>query len=126
MGMTYEKIKIRNIVKKTEVEELEAKVDNGATMLVIPKDVVDKLDFPFLKKIKVKYADEREEERDVVWGVEVELCGRRSVFNAIVDSSKKYALVGGGVLEELDLIIEPRSKRVYPNPRSEIEMAEIE
>ena len=74
----------------------------------------------------MKYANEETEEKDVVWGVEVEMCDRKGIFEAVVEPNKRYALVGAIVMETLDLIIEPRSLQIYPNPRSELPMAEIE
>jgi len=43
-----------------------------------------------------------------------------------VEPKKNYALIGAVVMEALDLIVEPRSLGVYPNPRSSLPMAEIE
>ena len=40
--------------------------------------------------------------------------------------AKAYALLGAVVMETLDLIVEPRDLRIYPNPRSRLPMAEIE
>ncbi|HEX30691.1 hypothetical protein J7M22_04440 [Candidatus Poribacteria bacterium] len=126
MGITYTRIKIRNPIKETEPEELTAKVDTGATILVLPGEVVERHGFPKIRRQVVKYANEETAERDVVWGVEVEVCGRKGVFEAIVEPDKSYALLGAIVMEALDLIIEPRDLKVYPSPRSKLPMAEIE
>ena len=40
--------------------------------------------------------------------------------------AEAYALLRAVVMETLDLIVEPRDLRVYPNPRSKLPMAEIE
>ena len=47
------------------------------------------------------------------------------VFEAVVMPDKTYALLGAIVMESLDLIIEPRGLGLYPNPRSDIPMAEL-
>jgi len=44
----------------------------------------------------------------------------------LVQPNKKYALIGVVVMETLDLIVEPRSLGIYPNPRSAFPMAEVE
>jgi predicted aspartyl protease len=106
--------------------ELEGKVDTGATLLVLPEYVANDLGLPIIRKQIVKYANEETDERNVVWGVEVTLCDRKGVFEAIVEPKKKYALIGAVVMETLDLIVEPRSLGVYPNPRSVLPMAEVE
>ncbi|MFN8489125.1 MAG: hypothetical protein U0350_16175 [Caldilineaceae bacterium] len=56
----------------------------------------------------------------------IEICGRRGVFEAIVEPAKAYTLIGAVVIESLDLIVEPRGLGIYPNPRSELPMAEVE
>jgi len=60
-----------------------------------------------------------------VYGVELEICGRKGVFEAVVEPAKTYALLGAVVMEALDLIVEPRDLRICPNPRSKLPMAEI-
>ena len=95
-------------------------------MLVLPQSVVDELKLPVERTTTVKYANEITAQRDVVWGVEVEICGRKGVFEAVVEPNKTYALLGAIVMETLDLIVEPRALKIYPNPRSVLPMAEIE
>ena len=126
MGIIYTKLKIRNPLTNSETIDVEAKIDTGATLLVLPKSVTDKLGFPKIRRQVVKYANETTEEKDIVWGVEVELCNRKGVFEAVVEPNKNYALIGAVVMETLDLIVEPASLQVYPNPRSKLPMAELE
>ncbi len=126
MGLIYTKIKIRNLLTKSDYVEVDSKINTGATLLVLPEKVVKELDLPVIRQQNVKYANEEVQERDVVWGVEVTLCNRTGVFEAIVEPKKNYALIGAVVMEALDLIVEPRSLGVYPNPRSRLPMAEIE
>lgn len=127
MGVAYATIKVRQFLKEKESIELRVKVDSGATMLVIPGWLQDRFGFPILRKQSVKYADERIEQRDVVANVEVEVCNRIGVFSAVVEPKKEYGLLGAVVMEELDLILEPRELKLYPNPRSpDLPMAEIE
>ena len=124
--MVYTNIKLKNALTDSEAVELDAKVDTGATLLVIPGDVSEEFQFPIIRKQNVKYANAETAQRDVVWGVEVEICDRKGVFEAVVEPNKRYALVGAIVMEALDLIVEPRSLQIYPNPRSKLPMAEIE
>jgi len=119
-------VKVRNIIAGSEEVELRVKVDCGATMLVIPGWLQENLDFPTIRKQQVKYANEKRETKDVVYGVEVEICGRKTVTTAVVEPQKEYGLLGAIVMEELDLIVEPRELKIYPNPRSpDIPVAEI-
>jgi len=126
MGIVYTTIKIRNPLTNSETLELNAKVDTGATLLVLPGNIQNELNFPIIRTQTVKYANEETAEKDIVCAVELEICGRKGWFEAVIESNKKYALIGEVVMETLDLIIEPRDLGVYPNPRSKLPMAEIE
>ncbi|WP_449416982.1 hypothetical protein [Phormidium nigroviride] len=126
MGIIYTTLKIRNPLTNSEIVELEAKVDTGATLLVLPESTALHFNFPKIRKQIVKYANEETAERDIVWGVEVEVCNRKGWFEAIVEPGKKYALLGAIIMDTLDLIIDPRGLQIYPNPRSpSLPMAEI-
>jgi predicted aspartyl protease len=127
MGIFYETILVRNILKGGEPIELPVKVDTGATMLVLPGWLQEQLQFPVIRRQLVRYANEETAEREVVYGVEVTVCGRTGVFEAVIEPAKRYGLLGAIVLEALDLIADPRSQRLYVNPRSpDLPMAEIE
>jgi predicted aspartyl protease len=127
MGVTYTTIKVKQFLSDGGPMELRVKVDSGATMLVIPGWIQEKFNFPIIRKQSVKYADERREQRDVAASVEIEVCNRKGVFEAIVEPKKEYGLLGAVVMEVLDLMLEPRELKLYPNPRSpDIPMAEIE
>ncbi|MCS3918551.1 hypothetical protein Q2T83_07665 [Fervidibacter sacchari] len=127
MGIFYETILVRNILKGGEPIELTVKVDTGATMLVLPGWLQEQLQFPVIRRQLVRYANEETVEREVVYGVEVTVCGRTGVFEAVIEPAKRYGLLGAIVLEALDLIADTRSQRLYVNPRSpDLPMAEIE
>ena len=126
MGIINATIKVRNVHRAEPVIELPARVDTGALFLVLPQSVAEELALPVARRQAVKYANEERAERDVVYDVGMEICGRKGVFEAIVEPAKTYALIGAIVMETLDLIVEPRGLRVYPNPRSDLPMAEIE
>jgi len=127
MGVFYETILVRNILKGGEPIELTVKVDTGATMLVLPGWLQEQLQFPVIRRQLVRYANEETVEREVVYGVEVTVCGRTGVFEAVIEPAKRYGSLGAIVLEALDLIADPRSQRLYVNPRSpDLPMAEIE
>jgi len=127
MGIFYETILVRNVLIGGEPVELSVKVDTGATMLVLPGWLQQQLQFPVIRTQMVRYANEETAEREVVYGIEVTLCERKGVFEAVIEPEKRYGLLGAIVMEALDLIADPRSQKLYVNPRSpQIPMAEIE
>jgi len=56
----------------------------------------------------------------------VEMCGRAGEFNVLAAPEGAQPLVGQIVLEQLDLIVGPSTRKVIPNPRSpEMPMVEV-
>ena len=126
MGIINAELRLRNILTQGPMLLVPANVDTRATLLVLPESVSKELELPVIRTQTVKYANEDQADREVVYGVELEICDRKGVFEAIVEPNKTYALLGAVVMETLDLILEPRDLRIYPNPRSKLPMAEIE
>lgn len=89
-------------------------VDSGASRLVLPKQVVEKLGLTVSEYVKVKYADGRTGKRPLVQGVHVELQGRRSVFRATVEPKRDTALIGAIVLEDLDFLVDCEKQQLVP------------
>jgi predicted aspartyl protease len=79
-------------------------VDSGANQLVLPEKVAKELGVPIGPKIKVRYADGRRATRNLVGEVELELLGRKGIFQAVVEPRRKDALIGAIVLEALDFL----------------------
>lgn len=98
--------------------QLDALVDTGATMLVLPADVVARLGlFPDGYR-KVRYADGRIRELPWVSSIRIVILGRETVTNALVEDAGTTPLVGQIPLEELDLIVDPKSRELRVNPDS--------
>ena len=111
--------------KQVRRVRLRGVVDPGATRLVLPKKVVDRLGLAGTEKGKVRYAVRRVGKRDLVEGVYAEVQGRHGVFSAIVEPKRRSALIGAIVLEDFDFMVDCASRRLVPrDPRfivSEIE-----
>lgn len=104
--------------KQVRRVRLRGVVDPGATRLVLPKKVVDRLGLAGTEKVKVRYADRRVGKRDLVEGVYAEVQGRHGVFSAIVEPKRRSALIGAIVLEDFDFMVDCTSQRLVPrDPR---------
>lgn len=126
MGKITEVIKLTNLADPARAVEIEAAVDTGATMLVLPKNIIDQLGLEKIEEVKVKYADNHIGIKEIFGGIKLELKGRKGVFDALAENEGSQPLIGQLVLERLDLVIEPRAKVIIPNPRSpEMPMVEI-
>ena len=98
--------------------EIEALVDTGATMLVLPADVVRELGLRHKGTRPVRYANGKIAPVPWVSGVKLEVLGRDAVFDALVEAEGTTALMGQIPLEALDLIVDPKSRDVRVNPAS--------
>jgi predicted aspartyl protease len=87
-------------------------VDTAASHLVLPKRVATQLGVPVAGKASVRYADHRRSSRQVVENVQVELLGRHGNFKAVVEPRREDVLIGVIVLEDLDLLVDPRAQRL--------------
>jgi clan AA aspartic protease len=126
MGKVVEKVKIANLLWPAKSVTVEAIVDTGTTMMVLPQDIVDSLGLEKVEEVRVKYANNNVETKKIYGVVRLELKGRIGNFDVLAENMGSQPLIGQIVLERLDLVIEPSTKKVMPNPRSpEMPMVEI-
>jgi clan AA aspartic protease len=126
MGKITEKVKLTNLFDMTKTKEVEAVIDTGATMLVLPQDIIDELDLRKMREVRVRYANNETEIKSIYGVVTVEICGRAGEFNVLGEPEGAQPLIGQIILEQLDLIVDPSARKVIPNPRSpEMPMIEI-
>ncbi|HEV2950328.1 MAG TPA: aspartyl protease family protein [Gemmataceae bacterium] len=93
-------------------------VDSGATRLVLPGRVIDKLGLIPTGKVRVRYANNARAVRDAVKGVFVKLLGRDGVFTAVVEPKRRSAFIGAIVLEDLDFVVDCTTQKLVPrDPR---------
>ncbi|NCQ33292.1 MAG: clan AA aspartic protease, partial [Armatimonadetes bacterium] len=130
MGDVYVDVELENyddrvLVKRGHLETTEVRretkrllTDTGATMLMLPEDLVDALGLDRLGKIVVTYADERKEERPTAGVVTVRVKGRSMETRCVVGPPGSEALLGQVVLEELDLLVDSAQGKLVPRPES--------
>jgi clan AA aspartic protease len=122
MGLVMTKIRLTNFedVRKQQGTarsiEIEALVDTGAINLAIPEEVAEALGVPVVRRRRIRVADGRSFEADVVAGLQVEILGREVTAEAIVLPRGATALLGAVQLELLDLVVVPSTGEVVPNP----------
>jgi clan AA aspartic protease len=96
--------------------EMEALVDTGATLLVIPEEVAAFLGLPEVGKRPIRLADGRVRNFPVVGELRIEIFGRDMSTDAVVMPIGTTLLIGQVVLETLDLVVDPKSRDVLVNP----------
>ena len=126
MGKVLERIKLTNLLDPSRSEEVDAVVDTGATMLVLPQDLVDRLALRKVREAKVRHANREVQSKSIYGVVALEIQGRVGNFDVLAEVAGSQPLVGQIVLEELDLVMHPATKTLGPNPESpDMPMVEI-
>ena len=101
-------------VDKIRQTRISGVVDTGATRLGLPATVVSELGLPATGTIKVRFADGRQDQKQIVGDVQVRIQDRTSVFSAVVEPGRTDALIGAIVMEELDLIPNCTAQKLLP------------
>jgi clan AA aspartic protease len=126
MGKVIEKVKLTSLFDPEKSVEIEAVIDTGATMAVLPKDIVDRLGLKKIREVKVKYANNKVENKPIYGVATIEIMGRAANLDVLVEEKGSQPLIGQVLLELLDLVVDPRTRRLIPNPTSpEMPMMEI-
>ncbi len=110
----------RGLAPEDEIRtyKLEALVDTGAVMMLLPEDVVDELGLETQRTVRVSYADNRKEKRNVAGPVTVKIGDRSTNTDCIIGPSGCDPLIGQVILEEMDLLADCNNHTLLPRPES--------
>jgi clan AA aspartic protease len=126
MGKVIERVKFTSLFDPNKSIEVEAVIDTGATMVVLPQNLVDELGLKKVHEVKVRYANNATEVKSIYGVVTIEIKGRTGNFDVLAEAEGSQPLVGQVVLEVLDLVVDPKTRTLIPNPRSpDMPMIEI-
>lgn len=94
-------------------EELIALADTGATLTVIPGEVLRRLGIPALRRVSLVLADGRRAQREV-GEAHVALNGEAVPCRIVFGEPGDATLIGLTVLEQLGLAVDPVQRRLVP------------
>jgi len=129
MGLVYAEIDLINggeiylqrqgLLDEESVKQVRvvALVDSGAYNLCINETVRAQLDLPFIQKQFGTLADETLIEGDVIGPVEVRFENRSTTVRAIVLPGDAEILLGSIPLEDMDVLIDPKQRKLVVNPK---------
>src|SRR3989338_8915610 len=96
--------------------ETEALVDTGATKLYLKRSVIRQLGLRPIGRGTSHTMSNRRERRRVFSVVRLEIQGRAGQFSVIELSDDLPNIVGQIPLEDLDWVVDPKRRRLIPNP----------
>ena len=118
MGKVIEKVRLTNAFEPARSVDVDALVDTGATMVVLPQDVVDELGLRKVRETTARYGNGETEARSVYGVATVEIRGRVGNFDVLAERKGTRPLIGQSVLEQLDFLVDAKNGSVVPNPAS--------
>jgi len=92
MGKVIERVKITNVFEPSKSIEIDALIDIGATMVMLPQDIVHKLGLRKVHEVKVRYANNKVEMKPVYRAVVIEILGREGTFDVIYEEEGSQPL----------------------------------
>jgi clan AA aspartic protease len=104
--------------KGIRAAEIDALVDTGAVMMLLPRDLIERLGLDVFDRTTVTLADEQKIELDKAGTLAVTIAGRTMKTDCLVGPAGCEPLIGQLVLEALDLIPDPGKKTLAPRPES--------
>lgn len=117
MGEARAKVELRNPRRpELGVVEIDALADTGAMHLCIPPEIRDRLELEAADDKPVTLADGTHRMVAYVGPVELRYGGRTGYTGALVMGDEP--LLGQVPLEDMDLIVVPKTREVIPNPAS--------
>lgn len=96
-------------------KEVEAVVDTGAMLTVIPPALAQELGLVMVGESIARYANGTTETVDTTEPILIELEGRSASDDALVISDE--VLIGQTVLEKTDLLVDCNNRRLIANPK---------
>lgn len=117
MGLVYAKIRLKNPRRpKLASVEVDALADSGAVHLCIPEHVRNQLKLEAIDQKVVTLADGSERQVPYVGPIEIRFKNRVGFAGALVMGDQ--VLVGAIPMEDMDLVVVPRTRTLDVNPDS--------
>jgi clan AA aspartic protease len=113
MGFTHTRLKIAKNRDSAEMEDLLFLVDSGAQYSLVPQDILERLGVKPDRKITLVLADRTRISRNV-GEAHFAFRSRKATSPVIFGEKGDEPLLGVVTLENLGLVLNPLSRRIYP------------
>ena len=113
MGQFSVQVRITHPTDPTRVAEVELLVDTGATLSWVPREIIERLGVPRLRRRSFLVANGRTVERETA-GAIVQLDGNEASVTLVVAEPGDASLLGATALESLGFAVDPISRRLVP------------
>ncbi|MCX7047249.1 MAG: retroviral-like aspartic protease family protein [Candidatus Sumerlaeota bacterium] len=104
--------------KKVRRVKVKALVDSGAYMMAINERIRNQLGLPKKESKTAVLATGKQVKLDVVGPLEIHFKNRQTSCNAMVLPGEAQVLLGAIPMEDLDVVLDQRRRRLTVNPES--------
>ena len=117
MGLDRARVTLSNPrLPKLAAIEVDALADTGAVHLCIPEHIAVQLELEEYDRREVVLADGRRQIVPYVGPLAISLANRKGLAGAMVLGNQ--VLLGAIPMEDMDLVVNPRTQQVVPNPEN--------
>jgi len=117
MGLAHARVKLANPrLPELAPVEIDALADTEAIHLCIPEHIAVQLKLEEFDRREVTLADGSRQSISYVGPIAVFVANRRGLTGAMVLGDQ--VLLGAIPMEDMDLVVNPRSQQVIPNPEN--------
>lgn len=102
--------------RKPRAFRAQALVDTGASKLYLQNRLIKKLGLRPMDRLISRTMSDRTERRTVFSPIRLEIQGRASIFPVVAIPDSLPNIVGQIPLEELDWVVDPKNRKLIPNP----------
>lgn len=104
--------------RKIRALEIDAVVDTGAVMMLLPHEAAEALGLESRGTVIVQLADDQKIELVRAGGILLTIAGRQMTADCLIGPPGCESLIGQIVMESLDLIPDPVKRTLTPRPES--------
>ncbi len=108
----------KHIIGEEEIKQINVSmvVDSGSWMMCINENIQEYLQLPFQYRTTTRLANHEIVEYEVVGPINVRFANRYATCNAFILPGDSEPLLGAIPMEEMDVIIHPKSQQLMINP----------
>ncbi len=117
MGLAHARVTLSNPrLPDLAPVEVDALADTGAVHLYIPEHIALQLELEEFDRREVALADGSRQVVSYVGPLAISIANRRGIAGAMVLGNQ--VLLGAIPMEDMDLVVHPRTQQVVPNPEN--------
>ena len=115
-----ENLVMRGFAKASEIRETKADMiaDTGAMIVGLSSSIIQKLGLPKVREVNATLADGSVVQKFIYDDLRVQILDRSGIFKCVDNGEHAPLLLGQIIFEDMDLVVDCASQKVYPNPKS--------